>query len=186
MRDDNDGTALAEFTQGLLNRSFGLGIDRARGFVEDEDVGVGDNRSSQGEALSLAAGELNAPITDDSVIAFGQLHDEVVRIGSFCRGDQALVRHRPDGTVGDVVSNASVEEIGVLADAADCPMVTFELETRQRLSIEGDCSRLWVVQPKDQVDQGRLAGTDGPMMAVILPAGITRLTDVSAGFGRPR
>ena len=69
VRDDEGRPALHEEVEAGLDQGFGLGVERAGGFVEDEDAGVGEDGAGDGETLALAAGELDAALADDGVVA---------------------------------------------------------------------------------------------------------------------
>ena len=58
-----------ELDQRLLDGALGLGVEGRGGFVEDEDRRVLDEHAGDGEALLLAAGELDAALADDGVEA---------------------------------------------------------------------------------------------------------------------
>ena len=50
---------LEKLVKRLVHKSFGLGVQSTRGFVEDEDVGLLDECSCDGNTLLLASGELS-------------------------------------------------------------------------------------------------------------------------------
>lgn len=61
MRDGYGGVVAAqERGEGRVDQGLGFRIQGRRGFVEDEDVWVLDERAGDGYALFLAAGELGA------------------------------------------------------------------------------------------------------------------------------
>ena len=55
--DYENGTALAQRFDGLLNRALGFGVQGGSGFVTDQDRGVLEQRTSNRDSLSLAARE---------------------------------------------------------------------------------------------------------------------------------
>src|SRR5215813_13787510 len=79
--DDEGGAALHEGGEAALDEAFGLGVEVARRFVEDEDEGVGEEGAGDGDALLLAAAEADAAFADHGVVAFFELGDEVVGVG---------------------------------------------------------------------------------------------------------
>ena len=65
-----------------MNQLLTLGVEIARGLVEDKDARIRQNRAGDAQALALAAGEFEAALADERVVAFGQAIDEFVRVGS--------------------------------------------------------------------------------------------------------
>ena len=62
VRDDDRSAALEQLLQRLLDEAFGLGVDAARGLVEDQDVGVGGQRPREREQLLLADAQVRAAL----------------------------------------------------------------------------------------------------------------------------
>lgn len=63
--DGDGGAALRGRVQGRLDHLFRLRVQRRRRFVEEEDFGVAQEGSGDGDALLLAAGEEAAFGADD-------------------------------------------------------------------------------------------------------------------------
>jgi hypothetical protein len=87
------------------NASAGGGIDRARGVVQDQDSRIGQEGACNRQALALSTGEGNHALTDDRLITFFELADELVSLGGtgcgfnlFLRGSGSakgnIFRHR--------------------------------------------------------------------------------------------
>ena len=79
VRNDDDRAPLANSLHVLLDDALGLVIEGTGGFVEDENARVADQRSSYGDALTLASRQGRTMLTDDGVVALGQFQDEVMR-----------------------------------------------------------------------------------------------------------
>ena len=82
MSDGDHGLALHEAVQALLDGGFHLAVQRAGGFVEQQNGGVFEHHARNGYALALAARELDAALAHLGVIAaaaleVGQCGDEV-------------------------------------------------------------------------------------------------------------
>ena len=58
VRDDDGRPSLHELLQGLLNQPLVLGVEGARGLVEEKDLGLADGGPCDGDALLLADAEL--------------------------------------------------------------------------------------------------------------------------------
>ena len=53
MRDNEGGAALAQHIERTLDLAFGLGVERAGGFVEDQDRRILEDGTGDGEALTF-------------------------------------------------------------------------------------------------------------------------------------
>ena len=71
VRDDEHRAPREEAIDGLLHETLGLGVERRRRLVEDENRRVDEQRPRDGEALPLAAGEARAALAEDGVVAVG-------------------------------------------------------------------------------------------------------------------
>ena len=84
-----------------------------RGLVEEEDGGVLDDGARDGQALLLAARQVERPRRDVRVVAVGPLGDEIVGVRGLAGGNDLLA-----GGVGlaerDVGRHAALEEHGLL------------------------------------------------------------------------
>nr|WP_246006678.1 hypothetical protein [Actinomadura pelletieri] len=80
MRDDEGGSALAGGAHCLLDVGFAFGIEVRDGFVEDEDGGVGEDGTGDGDALALSSGEAGAGFAEESVVPSGR--SRVMKVGA--------------------------------------------------------------------------------------------------------
>src|ERR1700761_876497 len=94
MGDNKDGAPLRDTLHVVLNDALALIIKSTGGLVENQDARICDKRSSNRDALPLASGKTGAALTDNSVVTFWELQDEIVRPGELCRFHDALNRHR--------------------------------------------------------------------------------------------
>lgn len=79
--DDEYGAVAADGLHVLHNGAFGFVVERAGGFVENQDARVADQGAGDGDALALAAGQAGALFADFGVVAFGKFHNKVVGAG---------------------------------------------------------------------------------------------------------
>ena len=98
-----------------LDELLALRVQVAGGLVEDEDLGGGQERPGDGEALLLAARELDATLADERLVLVRQSDDELVRVGA-PRGVFDVGVRRIPAAVGDVVLHRSIEQEDVLLD----------------------------------------------------------------------
>jgi hypothetical protein len=116
--DGQHGPVAAEGAQFFLNGALGLGVERGGGLVEDQDRRVLEDGAGDGDALLLAAGELEAALADHRVIAARQGGDEVVDAGG-AGGGLDLAACGAVAPIGDVVADGVVEQHRVLGHHAD-------------------------------------------------------------------
>ena len=71
--------------QRLLDRRFGLRIECAGGFVQQQDRCIPQQRTGDGDALPLSAGQAHAALAEFGGVPAGLGDDEVVRLRRFRR-----------------------------------------------------------------------------------------------------
>src|SRR5438552_2389643 len=76
--DRDRRAALREAVERLLHEPLGLGVERARRLVEDEDRRVAQDRARDRDALLLAAREAVAALADDGVVSLRQRRDHMM------------------------------------------------------------------------------------------------------------
>ena len=64
MRDDEGRAALAQCIERTLDLAFGLGVESTGGFIEDEDLWIGEDSSGDRYTLLLTSGELQSSFSD--------------------------------------------------------------------------------------------------------------------------
>ena len=89
--DDEDGAADAQAFQRFLHFGFAFGVERAGGFVEQQQRRVFQDGAGDADALALAARQPHTSFAQESVVALGQGADEVVRVRCFGGGANLVV-----------------------------------------------------------------------------------------------
>ena len=118
MGDDQGGSAPGQGVEGLLDLRLGDGVQGGGGLVQDQDGGIFQENSCDGNSLLLAAGEERAPLADVGVEAVGHGQDVLVDLRLLCRLDDLL--HGGIGlAVADVLEDGVREEEHILLDDAD-------------------------------------------------------------------
>src|SRR5204863_471265 len=84
------------FAHGLLDEVLAVAVEGARGFIEQQDGRVAKDRPGDGDSLPLAAGELDATLADQRVIAVLELRYELVRVRPVRSPDDLLGRRPHD------------------------------------------------------------------------------------------
>ena len=105
---------------GVLHQPLGFGIERGRRLVEQDDRRILDQRAGDGDALALAARQLQAVLADRRVVAEREAHDEFVGVRGLGGGDD-LVLGCAGLAEGDVLADRAAEQEHVLADIGDLP-----------------------------------------------------------------
>ncbi len=70
--DDKRSAPSHQGFQRFLNQPFALRIQRAGGFVENEDGGILQDRARDGDALTLATGEFDPAVAHQRGVALGK------------------------------------------------------------------------------------------------------------------
>ena len=121
----------------LLHEVLALGVERARGLVEDEDARILQDGARDGDALLLPAGELHAALADERRVALGEARDEVVGVGG-AGGGLDLGVGRGALSVADVLGDRAREEHRLLRDDADLTAQPLRIEIAQVAAVEED------------------------------------------------
>ena len=161
VRDGDHGLAFHEPVQALLNHGLDFAVERAGGFVEQQDRRVLEHDPRDGDALALAAGELHPALADVGVVAatalgVGEAFDELVRLGA-PGGRDHVVLGRVRAAIDDVVADRAVQQRGVLRDHPDLRAQAVLLHGGDVLPVDADHALFDVVEAQQQVDHGALA-----------------------------
>ena len=92
VRDHDHGAPARQAVEGCLQRDFVLRIGVRRGFVQDHDRGVLQERPRNGQPLALAAREPGAALAEPGLVPLGQRRDELMRLRGPRRLDDLAVR----------------------------------------------------------------------------------------------
>src|SRR6185437_9481913 len=79
--DDYAGAVFHHLIDSVLYEAFAFGVERGGGFVEDEDGGIFQEGACDGQALTFAATELAAAVTDVGLVTLFFCGDKTMRIG---------------------------------------------------------------------------------------------------------
>ena len=80
LRDDDLGRVGQVARQTLADKRVGLGVDGARGVVENEDLRALQQGARNAQTLLLAAGDVGAALFDVGVVLLREALDELVRL----------------------------------------------------------------------------------------------------------
>ena len=81
VRNDDGRASREELLDLPPDRGLGGEVEGARGLVEDDDGGLAQERSGEGQALPLPTGDGGAVFAEDRVVRLGQVEDERLGLG---------------------------------------------------------------------------------------------------------
>lgn len=185
---NGDGSAAGSgAVESVLNNRLRIGVERRRRLVEQQNLRVGDDGTSDSDALLLPAGEEHATFADMGVVALRKRRDETIGVGELGGIDDSgalflgrlVLKAGPDETVRDVAGDGRREKRRLLHDEADLVAKPLDVELLERNTVELDNTSdrvavgkercqlivqargrlaLDVLEALDETDDGRLAG----------------------------
>jgi len=75
VRDEDRSASFHYLAQTVEDVIFGMRVDAGESIVEDEDAGLADDGSGNGDALLLSSGEGQSALADHGFILFGKAFD---------------------------------------------------------------------------------------------------------------
>ena len=160
VRDNEACSALQKCLQALLQEALGLGIDGRRGFVQHEDLRVGEQRSCKRDELLLALRETRAALVYLRVVAVRHFADKLMRAHGLCGGDDLLIRGI-QAAVADVIHDGAGENEAVLQHNAHLRAQRVQRHLGDVVPIDEHPAGIDVIKARDEVDDRRFAGACG-------------------------
>ena len=134
-----------------------LRVERRCRLVEHQNSCILHERAGDGDALAFAAGQLDALLAHDHVIAFVALRDEVVRKG-LARGFDHLAFLRERTGIADIVAHVAMEDAGHLRHLGDRFVQRIPRDMADVLAVDQDAALLRFELTPQETHQRRLAG----------------------------
>ena len=156
MTDDDGGSAFGDFLQVLHHNGLAFRVQRAGGFVEDDDAGLAQQGAGDGNALLLAAGKVDGTLLQPGVVALRQLLDELVRPGH-ARGPHDILEGRGRHAHADIVLDRATKQEGLLRHHAVLGAQMSEVDILDVVAIDADGAFGGGVQALQQGREGGLA-----------------------------
>mmetsp|Transcript_10107 Transcript_10107/g.34914 ORF Transcript_10107/g.34914 Transcript_10107/m.34914 type:complete len:239 (+) Transcript_10107:762-1478(+) len=162
--------------QGSLHHGLALVVQRGGGLVQEQDLGLLNQRSSDGDPLLLPTAQQGPALPKLSVVPVWEVHDEVVGVGQRCGLHNALHRTVPGRLFAvivpqsDVVKNGALEQHRLLTNKRHLVVQPPVVELLHVLLVEDCVSNVRIVEPLDQLDDGGLARAAGPHQPNLLPS----------------
>ena len=159
--NDQRGAALHQAVHCLSDDGLVAGVNARERLVEDEDGSVLEQRPGDGDALALPAGEPDASLAHDGVVAVGEGEDELVSVGRL--GGVLHLLGRDVGVAHpQVVCDSPVEQVGVLGDDRYVRAQKLQREVPEVVAAQGDAALLGVEETQEEPHHGGLAGPAVP------------------------
>ena len=159
--DDEGGTADHELVERILHDLLAFRIECGGRFVKDEDLRILQDRSCDGDALALTAGEDEAAIADLGIDAARQTLNEFLCIRG-ANGIPDLFIRRIQTTVEDIFFDGGIEEERILRHEADVVAKGADRHIPDVDAVDADGSACHIIEARKQVGNGGLAGAGGP------------------------
>ena len=159
--DDEGGTADHELVERILHDLLAFRIECGGRFVQDEDLRILQDRSCDGDALTLTAGEDEAAIADLGIDATRQTLNEFLCIRG-ANGIPDLFIRRIQATVEDIFFDGGIEKECILRHEADVVAKGADRHISDVDAVDADGSACHIIEPRKQVGNGGLAGAGGP------------------------
>ena len=168
MSNDEDRAALHQVVHALLDDLLRAGIDGGGGLIQDQHRGIGAGGTGDVEKLPLALAEAAAVTGEDSLIALGQVADELIGAGQMGGGLHLLIRC-VQTAVADVIGHGAGKEVGILEHHAQRPAKGILLDVPHVDAVVGNGAALDLVEAVDEAGDGGLACAGGADKGDLLP-----------------
>ncbi len=156
MRDDDARPPDHELFKRLLNRMFGNRVERARSFVENQNLRVLQDDARKRQALLLATRKFQAAIAHLGVVAKRLCGDVIVNVGDLARLFDVLKRC-VFVRVPQVLEYRAVEQVRLLRDNANLATQVCKVEAAHIDTCNGDAASCHIVEARDEVHDRRFA-----------------------------
>ena len=153
MRDGQHRAPLARLTQGILNLVLRLAVQRACGFVEQQDRRVFQQGPRDTDTLLFPPRQFQPAFTHSGFIPVGQTLDKVVDLRRFCRRFDVFLRG-VIAAIGDVIADGIVEQHGILRHHANRAVQTVLGHIAHILPVHAHGTALHIVEPEQQTPDG--------------------------------
>jgi hypothetical protein len=147
----------ARFAQAAQYGRFGLGIERARTIVEQQDGRIADDCARQGESLALAAGQSRAAVADRRFKAQRHAGNEVVQSGHL----QRLFEFELPGigpSVNQVRTQGALEKRTVLRHKEGRTPQVRQAKSTDIFAVNANGTVTSIVEARDQSEQCAFTG----------------------------
>src|SRR5579872_982008 len=158
VRDDHHRAPARHAPEVGVDQRLALRIERRGRFVEDHQLGIDDEGAGDGEALTLAAGEVGRAFLDPGLVTLRQALDELLGPGKPGRAHRVLEAEA--GASGeDVVLHRAVEQEVLLQHDAEALAQMAQIDLAQLRPVDLHRAGIISVDSHQQARDRRLART---------------------------
>ena len=140
----------------MLDDGLGFIVQRARGFIEDQDARVCHQCSGNRDPLALPTRQRAAVLSHHRVVAFRQFKNEFVCAGQLGRLDHLLHRQPRIGQ-RNVVAHGAIEEKVFLEYHPHLAAEPGRIHLREVHTVHENTPALRHIEPLNQLSHGTLA-----------------------------
>lgn len=149
-----------------MHNTLALGVQSTGGLIEEQNTGVRDDGTSNGDTLLLSTGQEETTFTDHGVIAERELGNEAVGVGLDTRLlDQShllvlggMLPLRADKTMRDIAFDGGCEESRLLRDETDLRTQPLDVQLAEVDAVKTNSALERVVEALDEGNDCRLSG----------------------------
>ena len=156
--DDQAGAAFHESVHGFLNGLLGAGIDVGCGFVQDQDVRIGQEGPADGDELTLALGQVVPGVRQHGLISVRQHGHHLVHITEGGGLPHVFIGGIGFG-IGQVRPDRVRKQNRILQHDPHQVAEVRAVDVFDVHTVQQDLAAVDVIEPHQQVDDGGLAGT---------------------------
>ena len=156
MRDDKRGLSAHQLPHRRLHLLLGLGVDVARGLVENEHRRVAQHRAGDGEQPLLPLADVAAVLRDHGVVPGGETEDGIVDARGL-GGAHNVVHRRALAAVGDVFKHRALEHPRLLQHHGVTAAQRVARHAADLAAVHEDMPGIHIIEAHQQVDERRLA-----------------------------
>src|SRR5262245_19762455 len=156
VRDHEGRAAAAQLGESRLDQALALAVEARGRLVEYQEARMGEQGARDGDALALAAGELDAALADDGVVALLEALHELLAVSGAADGLDLGAR-RVRAREGDVLGDRAVEQEVVLQDHAEVAAVVGQAQAREVAAVDRDAPALRAAEGHHEADERALA-----------------------------
>ena len=168
MGDDDACSAFHQVVKGILYGIFRDGVKGGGGFVQNQDFGIFQNNTGNGNTLLLTAGKLETAVADFRVVSVGLTHNEIMNAGNLA----GVLNFHLSGIlfgIKQILSDGAVEKVSFLSDHADAVAQIFQVKGAYVVFADADYSAIYVIETGQQVDHGGFSRTGWADNGIHLP-----------------
>ena len=158
MGDEQGRASPHDLAQRRVDPLFHLGVDRARGVVEDQYPRVGEDGPRKSDPLALAARQGEAALSDDRVVSPRELRDELVRLRG-PRGGLDFLECGVRLAICDVRPHAVGEEEALFEHDTDLAAQRRDCDVADVVPVDAQSARAHLVKARHHIGHSRLAAS---------------------------